>query len=57
MNKKYKWWQKAACIIAIILVIVISVFCIGMSIYCHVSYGNKSIEEIPSWAIFWMFTL
>lgn len=46
-NIKYKF------LFIFFLLILISY--ISITIYCFIVYGNKSIDEIPAWALFFMF--
>ena len=56
MFKKIKnWLEEYWLIIGFILLVIISLTCIGVSIYCFITYGNKPIAEVPSWALPFMF--
>ena len=48
-------WKFVALMIAIVVVGIVALICVGWSIYAFVKYGNKPITEIPSWALWFMF--
>ena len=49
MSKKIKnWLEEYWLIIGFILLVIISLACIGVSIYCFITYGGKPITEVPS---------
>ena len=49
MSKKIKnWLEEYWLIIGFILLVIISLSCIGVSIYCFITYGGKPITEVPS---------
>ena len=43
------WWT------VIIVVVLIALACIGISIYGWINYGDKPIDEIPAWLLYFMF--
>lgn len=49
--KKIEW--SSICAIILILLIIFGV--IGFEIYLWITYGNKSIDEVPAWV--WWFWL
>lgn len=57
-EKLTKYLFEVVLIILIILSIVLILAflgCIGTCIYCWITYGGKPIEEIPLWALWFMF--
>lgn len=48
-------WIVIFWILCFIAVVALAIFGIVMSIYVCVTYGNKPIEEVPFWAIWWLF--
>ena len=56
MFKKIKnWLEEYWLIIGFIILVIISLACIGVSIYCFITYGGKPITEVPSWALPFIF--
>ncbi len=39
----------------IIILALIGLACGGVSVYCFITYGDKPITEVPSWALPFMF--
>lgn len=39
----------------IVLVVCAALACAGLTIYAFAKYGNTSIAEVPTWAIWFMF--
>lgn len=40
--------------VSYIIAILIVLSVIGITIYIWITYGNKPINEVPSWAAWWM---
>ena len=49
MNKS----EKILVSILFTIIVLFLLFSVGMAIYVYVMYGNKSISEIPGWALAW----
>lgn len=54
-EKLTKYLFEAILVILSIVVIVALLGCIGTCIYCWITYGGAAIEEIPPWALWFMF--
>ena len=48
-------WPAVLGFTLIVLLALLSLICVGWTIYAFVKYGGKPIDEIPSWALWFMF--
>ena len=37
------------------IIMLLAIALAGISIYCFCTYGNSTFEEIPAWALWFMF--
>lgn len=47
--------RKILLISLIVLTSLLMIASVSVSIYCFITYGNKPITEIPSWAFWFMW--
>ncbi len=48
-------WEVLPYVIGLIVLVLILITCIVLSIYCFVTYGGLPIQQVPSWALYFMF--
>lgn len=48
-------WEKAAAFAACALLVALAAGCAAITIWCWASYGSKPIDEVPAWALLFMF--
>ena len=50
-----EWLEEYWIVVVMFIFILIGLVSGGISIYCFITYGDKPITEVPSWALPFMF--